>query len=752
MTEVEELGSSSWKLRRPSAPVEAPPAHRPVHVGSLEGYTDPIGVRPGERLSVHLSAPAAHEVSIARLGIKSVLEPGADDAADRAEATVLATLACPSASRHDIYPGSYAWLDDPSLARPSAISAWVRLWRLPSTVETWSWVALVGELDFPDHCGWVLAIDGEGRPCCYIGDGLHDREWWTFAEASMAQRLGEWVHLACSADESKVRLYVDGILAATGSRTSSERPQASGRVRIGAAAESGVADHFLDADLSSVMLLARPLEALEVRLVTEDRGLSSPAELGIDDVEAYWPMRETFGVRLEDVSGHQRHATIVNAATLGIPGPSASTAIGRPGYDSSSDPMRGGAVRFACDDLIDCRWPSAAEVIVPGTATSGAYCVRVTLAGAQEALEIPFVVVRPTPRCKDSIALVFATFTWTAYARRPVDDRIVPGLSSSFYTRNLGGRMFFHLGMRMPLPRARPFEHATHLRATTLHQHLVRPERLAEAWLAREGYAYECITDVELDGEPELLQRFGALMLVGHNEYWSQNMRDGIEAYLDGGGALLNLSGNTGVWRVTHDPTSSSLEARKTTHATEGDAWLTPEEWGERWHTDGRPGGSWSLIGQPPNQLLGLEMLGWIDSGDPTAFAPFTIRAADHFLLREPEPVPVEPEGLIGTRSLNGPSVSGYEMDGLPQAVGMTPALSTEHLTLIAHAQHGNRYVSHNLLHDPGYGADVIYWERPGGGRVFSAASIGYTGSLAVDPGIQALTRNVLHHYGVARR
>jgi hypothetical protein len=50
-----------------------------------------------------------------------------------------------------------------------------------------------------------------------------------------------------------------------------------------------------------------------------------------------------------------------------------------------------------------------------------------------------------------------------------------------------------------------------------------------------------------------------------------------------------------------------------------------------------------------------------------------------------------------------------------------------------------------------GYGADVIYWDRPGGGRVFNAGSIGYTGSLAVDPGIQALTRNVLHRFGIAR-
>ena len=51
----------------------------------------------------------------------------------------------------------------------------------------------------------------------------------------------------------------------------------------------------------------------------------------------------------------------------------------------------------------------------------------------------------------------------------------------------------------------------------------------------------------------------------------------------------------------------------------------------------------------------------------------------------------------------------------------------------------------------PADGADLIYWDRPAGGRVFNGGATNYTGALAVDPGIQALTRNVLHHMGVVR-
>ncbi|MFH1918779.1 MAG: hypothetical protein ABIP48_02685 [Planctomycetota bacterium] len=45
--------------------------------------------------------------------------------------------------------------------------------------------------------------------------------------------------------------------------------------------------------------------------------------------------------------------------------------------------------------------------------------------------------------------------------------------------------------------------------------------------------------------------------------------------------------------------------------------------------------------------------------------------------------------------------------------------------------------------------AELIYWERPAGGRVFRAGSIGAGWGLSADPKLQALMRNVLFHFGV---
>ena len=45
--------------------------------------------------------------------------------------------------------------------------------------------------------------------------------------------------------------------------------------------------------------------------------------------------------------------------------------------------------------------------------------------------------------------------------------------------------------------------------------------------------------------------------------------------------------------------------------------------------------------------------------------------------------------------------------------------------------------------------AELIYWERPQGGKVFHAGAIAAGSVLAVDPKWQTVMRNVLHHFGV---
>ena len=64
-------------------------------------------------------------------------------------------------------------------------------------------------------------------------------------------------------------------------------------------------------------------------------------------------------------------------------------------------------------------------------------------------------------------------------------------------------------------------------------------------WLEREGYDVSYATNVDVDDDPNLLLSHKAFLSVGHDEYWSWQMRDNVERARDAGVNLGFFSGNT---------------------------------------------------------------------------------------------------------------------------------------------------------------------------------------------------------------
>src|SRR5262249_24158563 len=54
-------------------------------------------------------------------------------------------------------------------------------------------------------------------------------------------------------------------------------------------------------------------------------------------------------------------------------------------------------------------------------------------------------------------------------------------------------------------------------------------------WLERQGYDVSYLSSVDLHETPELLLTHRAYLVFGHDEYWSQRMRDGVERARDAG-------------------------------------------------------------------------------------------------------------------------------------------------------------------------------------------------------------------------
>jgi len=53
------------------------------------------------------------------------------------------------------------------------------------------------------------------------------------------------------------------------------------------------------------------------------------------------------------------------------------------------------------------------------------------------------------------------------------------------------------------------------------------------------------------------------------------------------------------------------------------------------------------------------------------------------------------------------------------------------------------------LIQDGKAKAEIVYWERPEGGRVFHTGSIATAWAMYYDESLGKLVRNVLHHFKV---
>ena len=69
-------------------------------------------------------------------------------------------------------------------------------------------------------------------------------------------------------------------------------------------------------------------------------------------------------------------------------------------------------------------------------------------------------------------------------------------------------------------------------------------------WLEREGYDLSYCSNLDTHTNPGLLRPHKAWLSVGHDEYWSWEMRQHVEAARDAGGHLVFFSANSAYWQI----------------------------------------------------------------------------------------------------------------------------------------------------------------------------------------------------------
>jgi N,N-dimethylformamidase len=232
-------------------------------------------------------------------------------------------------------------------------------------------------------------------------------------------------------------------------------------------------------------------------------------------------------------------------------------------------------------------------------------------------------------------------------------------------------------------------------------------------WLEREGFAYDLYAETQFHAGVLDLSAYRVLILGVHPEYWTRKMYDRLKRWVfEEGGKLLYLGGNGLNCEVElrDDHTMRVFNGQITS--------LWPEGMGGK---ESR----FAMRHESEANLLGVV---FTPAGAMTG-APYQVVDADHWAF---EGTGLREGDLFGLKSLHmrcPGGASGHETDKISPS-------SPPNVHRIARG----------LNVDDG-GADMILFDTPSGGAVFSTGSINYVCSLPVDEPVSRLTANVLRRF-----
>jgi hypothetical protein len=347
-----------------------------------------------------------------------------------------------------------------------------------------------------------------------------------------------------------------------------------------------------------------------------------------------------------------------------------------------------------------------------------------TAAGAF--FSFPWIVAPANPQAR--VAVLASNITWNAYNNfggrsnyihpdhLPPTPTVNARLELHRYTDpehiNYPGDTYAPLSFDRPEPVTHIAEHEEILNPIEGRAacHLAAAEWRLLGWLEREGFAHDLYAETQLHSGALNLDDYKVLILSTHPEYWSREMYFKLKSWVqERGGKLMYLGGN-GLDCVVEflDPYTVVYQ--------NGDGHELKRRGLEcRFH----------LKAESPTCLLGVV---FTDAGAMTG-APYRVIDDQHWVFAG---TGLKKDQEFGKNSLHmrcPGGASGHETDKV------TPN-SPKNLHLLAKGMNVNDG-----------GADMIYYETPSGGAVFSTGSICWTSSVLVDDGVSRITANVLRRF-----
>jgi N,N-dimethylformamidase beta subunit-like protein len=350
-----------------------------------------------------------------------------------------------------------------------------------------------------------------------------------------------------------------------------------------------------------------------------------------------------------------------------------------------------------------CGWPPVLDcrTVVPAEWSSG-YYVAILSSGNQEA-SIPFIVRSAAPATNANILAKISDTTSNAY-------------------NSWGGRGFYTTPFSPKISFDRPYDDLALFERYQLP--FIR-------WAEKHGYGIDYCSSLDLHTNPVQLQNYRLFLSLGHDEYWSLEMRDQVEAFIASGGNVCFFSANTCFWQIRFDLSNGrrtmicykEAEAGHAQDPDRGDSRRVTTEWNK------------PPVNRPENSMTGVSYRNgagwWNDPIDPARrYRGYTVVNSSHWVL---DGTGLSNGDTFGSGTDADSTILGYETDAVG---GGTPG----NFTVLAQAD----------LRDwasggqGGYATMGIYQRN---GVVFTAATVNWAAGLSQngdETPVDRITQNLI--------
>ncbi len=377
---------------------------------------------------------------------------------------------------------------------------------------------------------------------------------------------------------------------------------------------------------------------------------------------------------------------------------------------------------------------------VVGPERSGLYYLHAKGEQTGTFFSFPWIVAPAKPQAK--IAVLASTNTWLAYnnfggrsnyinadrlPETPVvnarQDLIRYTGAGAFNTWGFPDEEYLPLSFERPEPGnvVREHEEVTDPITGRLPCGMAPAEWRLLGWLEREKFAYDYYSELHLHNGELDLDQYTILMISVHPEYWSREMYLRVKEWVwQRGGKLIYLGGN-GLNCEVEFLGEDALRFKTHLAPVNGSELGMPDPKNPDFYFDSRM----ARTLESEANLLGVVCT---ESGIMTA-APYRVLNAAHWVFAR---TGLNNGDLFGETSLQERipgGASGHETDK------RSP-----------HSPPGTELLAKGTNRDDG-GAEIVCYQTPSGGAVFSVGSITWVPCLLVDAAVSRITANVITRY-----